>query len=126
MSRKLINRRGAAVLTALLLACAAVFYLFYKMPVGTVATVECGGEVILTQSLSSLTEPKTVEITGENGIVLSVVFYPDGAAVESSACPDRLCVNCGKLTRAGEAAICLPARVTLRLSGSGGIDAATY
>lgn len=126
MSRKLLNRRGLAVLIALFLACAAVFYVFYKMPVGTVATVECGGRVVLTQALTELTEPKTIEIDGENGIAVTVVFYPDGARVESSACPDKLCVNCGKLTRAGETAICLPARVTLRLSGNGGVDAATY
>lgn len=126
MSRKLLNRRGAAVLIALLLTCAAVFLVFYNMPVGTAAIVERGGEVILTQSLAALSEPKTVEINGENGITLTVVFYPDGAQVENSACPDKLCVNCGKLTRAGETAICLPARVTLRLSGGNGIDAATY
>ena len=30
------------------------------------------------------------------------------------------------LTRAGEAALCLPARVSLRLTGDGSVDGATY
>ncbi len=124
--RKLISRRSAAALLALLALCALLFFLYRFLPRGTVAIVERNGEEILRQQLSQLTAEKTVTVEGENGITLTVAFYPDGAAVLSSGCPDKICVNKGKLTRGGEAAICLPSKVSLRLEGGSSDDAATY
>lgn len=124
--RKLLTCRGGFVLGALLLLCGLVFFAFSRLPQGTVAIVERNGQEVLQQELSRLDGPKEAEIKGENGIVLTVVFYPDGAAVLSSQCPDKICVNKGKLTRAGESALCLPARVSLRLEGGAGTDGTTY
>ncbi len=124
--RKLLTRRGGAVLAGLLLLCAAVFWAFSLLPKGTVAVVEKNGKELLRKELSPLTGPEETEIQGENGIVLKITFYPDGAAVCSSQCPDQICVRAGKLTRAGESALCLPAKVSLRLEGPDGADGATY
>lgn len=124
--RKLLTRRDGLALGALLLLCALVFFAFSRLPRGTVAVVEKNGREVLRQELSGLDSPKEAEIEGENGIALTVVFYPDGAAVLSSQCPDKICVNKGKLTKAGETAVCLPARVSLRLEGSAGTDGTTY
>ena len=58
---------------------------------------------------------------------VTIHFSPQGAAVASSTCPDQVCVKTGTLTRAGESAICLPARISLRLEGSGNtVDAMVY
>lgn len=124
--RKLISRRGIFTLLALLALCLLLFFLYRFLPGGTVAIVEKNGEEVLRQELSQLTAEKAVTVEGENGITLTVAFYPDGAAVLSSGCPDKICVNKGKLTRGGEAAICLPARVSLRLEGGPSDDAVTY
>ena len=35
-----------------------------------------------------------------------------------SDCPDQVCVRSGKLTRAGQIAVCLPNRVIVRLVGA--------
>lgn len=124
--RKLIDRNGVVIIAVLLLLCVAAFAFFSHMPAAETAVIERNGEILLTQSLHTLTEEKIVEIDGENGIVLTVAFYPDGAAVLSSHCPDKVCVKFGKLTRAGETAVCLPAKITLRLEGTGATDATTY
>ena len=68
-------------------------------------------------------------LPGRRNLVLSrdPAFAPQGAAVTASTCPDQVCVQTGQLTRAGESAICLPARVTLRLEGGGdSVDATVY
>lgn len=124
--RRLIDRRSAAMLAILALLCAAMFLIFANMPGAAVAVIERDGKVILRQSLNTLSAPKEVKIEGENDIELTVVFYPDGAAVQEADCPDKLCVGFGKLTRAGESAVCLPAKTVLRLEGSKQIDAAAY
>ena len=78
-------------------------------------------------SLSPRGTLETVPLEGANGIQLTVELSPKGARVASSTCPDQVCVHTGLLTRAGESAICLPARATLRLEGGGdAIDATVY
>lgn len=52
---------------------------------------------------------------GAYNIVL--LAEPGGISFEYSSCPDQTCVRTGKLTRAGQAAVCLPARISVRLEG---------
>lgn len=116
------------VLCGLVILLAGGLYFFLSFsPKGTIAIVEVDGEVTLERNLSQLTEPETHSLIGEQGIEVSIELSPQGAAVVSSTCPDQVCVKTGQLTRAGESAICLPARVTLRLEGAGeSVDATVY
>ena len=57
----------------------------------------------------------------------------DGCArVLQSSCPDKLCVKAGRLSRPGDAAACLPARVAIevlgvrRQSSGSGVDSVAY
>ena len=116
------------LLCALLLAAAGALYFFLSLtPQGTVAILERDGQVLWERDLSQLTEPETLSVQGEDGIQLTVTLSPQGAEISSSPCPDHVCVQTGTLTRAGETALCLPARVSLRLEGGGnGVDATVY
>ena len=52
---------------------------------------------------------------GEN-----VVEIKDGVCfVRSADCPDRLCVKQGGISRTGEAIICLPHRLTVKIESTG-------
>ena len=55
-----------------------------------------------------------------NGITLQVRFSPDGVQVLSADCADQICVQSGKLTHAGESAVCLPARISVSLLAEDG------
>lgn len=116
------------VLCGLLVLAAGVLYLGLSLaPQGTRAIVEKSGVVVLERDLSQLTEPETFTLEGEQNIQVTVEFSPQGAAVVASGCPDQVCVRTGTLTKAGETAVCLPARVTLRLEGGGdSVDATVY
>ena len=50
-----------------------------------------------------------------NGAVIEL--DKDGAHFVSSPCPDRICVNKGIIKRAGDSAVCLPQRVSVRIEG---------
>lgn len=121
-----ISKKDILPAAILLLLAAFLFFYFSLQPEGAVAVVEKNGEEILRRQLSQLTQPETVSVEGEEGLQLSVCFYPDGAQILSSACPDQVCVKTGKITKSGETAVCLPARITLRLEGAQGADAQTY
>lgn len=125
-SKKFITARGALFLLALVLIAAILFYLLDSAPQGVQAVVRQDGVTVLTQDLASLTAPQE-DTFHANGHTVTIRFSPDGAQVLSSTCPDQVCVRTGKITRAGESAICLPARITVRLEGgAAGFDAATY
>ena len=126
MEKKPFLSAKGLLLCALLLLAAGIAYAALS-PRGTLALVEVDGQVVLERDLSSLTGLETVPLEGANGIQLTVELSPEGARVASSSCPDQVCVHTGLLTRAGESAICLPARATLRLEGGGdAIDATVY
>ena len=84
-----------ALLLVLVLAVAAGVYLYAKTrPKGVEAVIEQDGEVYRRVELDK-----------------------DGAHFVSSPCPDKICVNKGIIKRAGESAVCLPQRVSVRIEG---------
>lgn len=122
-----LSAKGLLLCALLLLAAGIACAALSLSPRGTLALVEVDGQVVLERDLSSLAGTETVPLEGANGIQLTVELSPKGARVASSSCPDQVCVHTGLLTRAGESAICLPARATLRLEGGGdAIDATVY
>lgn len=120
--RKCLSKKGALVLLLVVL-CSLAWVLLLQKNTGITAVVERNGTVLLRQSLHSLSSPVTYEFEGENNITVQVELSPAGAAVLSSQCPDQICVHTGQITHAGESAICLPARITLRLEGTADTDA---
>ena len=59
---------------------------------------------------------RTIDLDGHNVIVLA----GRTARMQSADCRDQVCVRTGTLTRAGQAAVCLPNRVVLKLVGDTG------
>lgn len=127
--RGLFAKREWPVLLLILLAAGIALALRWIRPGGVIAVVELDGQAVMTRELDELSGPEAVRIEGENGVVLTIEFSPEGARVKEANCPDRTCQRAGQLSRAGEAAVCLPGRVVLRLEGSGRdaeVDAQTY
>ena len=125
--KRFFSRRDLVFFAGLLAAAGLLFFLTALSPKGTTAIVERGGEILLSKELAQLSGPEDFAVEGENGISLTIVLSPNGAEVSASGCPDQVCVRTGKITRAGESALCLPARVSVRLAGGfRGADAATY
>lgn len=124
--RKRITPREAVLLLLLLLAAAGLYFWLDASPQAVTAIVEADGVPVLTQDLTALSEPITRTIPGQNGHTVIIEFAPGGARFISSTCPDQICVRTGTLRHAGETALCLPARVSLRLEGPAAYDAATY
>ena len=87
------------------------------------ASVEIYRDGTLIQEVSLGTD-QCFEISGD---YVNTVTVQDGKiAITSSTCPGSDCVHSGWVQRAGQAIICLPNRVEIRLIGTvepGGIDA---
>ncbi len=77
------------------------------------------GVLVEREALNESTS-RTIDLDGHNTIVLegmtAKMLYAD--------CRDQVCVHTGTLSRSGQAAVCLPNKVILRLTGGeSGVDA---
>lgn len=81
------------------------------------------GERVSTVELYSLTGSETMTL-GD----CELLIEKDGVTFISSDCPDKLCVNRGKLQKAGDAMACVPERVSVVLKNAKGneVDAVVF
>ena len=111
------------ILIGVLLAAGVLLLVLTRAPRSTlVARIETDGGVYREVRLSDVREPEDLTLPG--GVV--VRLYPDGAEILSSPCRGQDCVHTGKLTKAGQCAVCLPKKTALVLLGDddgAGIDA---
>ena len=75
--------------------------------------VECG--------IYSLSEEREISLNGGTNILK---IEGGKAFIVSADCPDRTCVNTGKISKVGQSIICLPNKVTVTVIGNadGGVD----
>ena len=115
------KKRDFIIIAVALLLAAAVFLFFLPKDETErlYAEISKNGEVIASLPLDTDTE-YVVNDDYENVVTIS-----DGSAFFSSSnCPNEDCVHTGKLTKAGQLAVCLPNGVTLRIvGGEGDVDA---
>ena len=89
------------------------------------AVVSVNGVEDRRVELSDLQEADQT-VLAANGYELQLLLTQDGAEIVASDCPTQDCVHTGKITRAGQSIVCLPARVSVQLVGgetADGLDA---
>lgn len=114
---------GDFVIIGAVLALAGAMLAFFALRTAgdtLYAEVWQDDELIERVRLTDTTD-RTIDLDGHNVIVL----HGKTAEMQSADCADQVCVRTGRLTRAGQAAVCLPHRVILKLTGTSddGIDA---
>ena len=112
----MIKKKDGLLIGAILLVCLISYVLiqFVVKKDGDVVLIKVDGEVKHQLELNKDTE---LMVSGYNGGENQVVIK-DGAVYMSDAdCPDKLCVNMGRISKAGETIVCLPHRVVVEISG---------
>ncbi len=91
---------------------------------GLSAVISVNGQVTETVNLSLLATPEVRELTA-NGYTLHLRLSSKGAEVLEANCPNQVCVRTGAIHRAGQSVVCLPARISVMLTGTteNGVDA---
>ncbi len=112
------------MLILMVLIIAAVFYLCNSKK------AEQGGDIVIVEvdgveyGRYDLNQDKQINIEGDNGFNLLVV---EGGKVymEQADCPDKHCVDKGKIYQNGETIICLPHRVVVQVKAKEQADLET-
>ncbi len=90
-------------------------------PAGKVR-IRSGDQVFATFSLN---QERTIDVPGPRGIT-RIVIHNHQARIQASPCRNQYCVHQGWLSHAGQAAVCLPNRITLELMGDKSYDSLNY
>lgn len=125
-NRKKLFRKKELLVIVPVLVLAVVVYLgmnFFS-PSAKYALIEKNGEVFERVDMSRLTDETEIIVDGQ--IPVTIVVGKGYAYVKSSDCPDKTCVRTGRISKSGQAAVCLPAGVSVRLVGGSGFDGETY
>lgn len=113
--KKFFSKYDFLVLGVLLvcLAISIVLISIYGTEGELVAEVRVRGRIYQKILLSQVSEPYELHIEGKEDVVIYV--SSESVRFVSSGCSDKLCVNTGELIRSGQSAVCLPARVSVKL-----------
>lgn len=109
------------IFAALLIICAAAFLLIKGSGAnGTIAVIRVDGEIYEKIDLDTVAVAYDMEIKTEFGYN-KLHIERDGISVTEADCRDHICMDCGKVSRAGVPIVCLPHRLTIEIEG-GDID----
>ena len=109
------------VVCLLLVAAIGMLYLFVFRAEGNTVKVTLDGK---TYGVYSLSENRTEDIyTGQNNEHHNRLVIKDGKAhMETSTCPDGICVDHSAIFRDGESIVCLPHRIIVTIITSRNSD----
>ena len=111
-------RKNDIILIGILLAAAAILFLctLNRQPGAYVIVRTDGSE----SGCYSLSESGRYELNGGTNIL---VIENGCAYMEYANCPDKVCVNQGKINCTGECITCLPNKITVTVYGAeSGVD----
>lgn len=94
-----------------LIATAFIFFNAISLKAGREVVIEEGNEVFGTYPLS---EDMTIEVPGILG-VSTVVIENGEVYMKNSPCPNKVCINMGKISKTGNTIICIPNRIYITI-----------
>ena len=117
-------RKGDIAVILIILVVAAAFRLYQSRQTDKLeAVISVNGETIETIDLSAVDSKRTIKLDTDPKVIIAV---ENGAVYfEEADCDDKLCINCGKLSKKGDTAVCLPAKTVVTVSGAD-VDVMTY
>ena len=104
---------GISIIGIVVIICLAWIFLQENVTVtGNVAEIRVDNEVVQTLDLNRNAK---VTVQGKNNITLVVIVDNGSVYVESSECPDKICVNKGRISKEYETIVCLPAKTIIEI-----------
>ena len=116
-NKKVIIRDISLLFVLIILSFGIFLYISYKQNTDKkIAVITKDNTLIQEISLDEVSENYDINVDGDIPVVISV--GKDCIYFKKSDCPDKICVNTGKLTQVGDIAVCLPAKVSVEIRGS--------
>lgn len=116
-------KKKDGILIFVILVLCIITYIVIQFVVkkdGSMVIIKVDGQIRHELRLNEDTEVTVQGYQGGN----NVMIIKDGwVSMTEADCPDKLCVNMGKISRTGETIVCLPHRVVVEIYGTAlGVD----
>lgn len=122
-SRLVLIKRSDIIIIACVIVAAIIAFPIISHSDGRLeASVTVNGETVCTIDLSSR---EKLEFRTDTAPSLLIKAENGEVWIEKAECKDKLCVACGRLSRKGDTAVCLPAKTVICI-GNSELDAVTY
>lgn len=118
----LIKKADIIIIACVIIAAIIAFPIISRSDGRLEASVTVNGETVCTIDLSSR---KSLEFRTDTAPSLLIKAENGEVWIEEAECKDKLCVACGRLSRKGDTAVCLPAKTVICI-GNSELDAVTY
>ncbi|MDD6807735.1 MAG: NusG domain II-containing protein [Oscillospiraceae bacterium] len=110
-----IKKADVILFILLLITCAILILPSKFSKVGATAKIYLNGEIIESIDLSTVKETYSFELDSTPSVEITV--EPNCIYYSKADCPDKLCINCGRLSHPGDTAACLPSETLIVLEG---------
>jgi len=121
MKRKLFGKYDLIIILLFLAVSSVLLLPKLFSDKKTTAVIYQNGKMIKAIDLAAVEESYEIELDGA-----IILVEKNAVSFKEADCPDKLCVKCGKLTRAGDTAVCVPTATVITLSGNSEIDVVSY
>lgn len=115
MTSKLRMGDFIIVIVIVFLAISSMTTFMQKKTDITKAIIIEDGEILYTIDLNQVKEHYEISIEGQYSQLIAV--ENGKIRFEKSNCPDKVCVRTGWISKPGQAAVCLPAGVIIKITG---------
>ena len=117
MRRRLVSPAFAVVCLLLAAGCLLAIFLQQRQKEAQILEIYQQNKPVAVLALSQDTEYSLPEVG------MKIIVRNRAAYISESSCPCKTCQRFGKLSRAGQTAVCLPSRICLIVKGNSDVDA---
>ena len=120
MNKELSNvkkkKRDIIFIGVLLVVALIAFFVVDKFikKDGNKVVIKVDGEIV---KIVNLPDTNNIIVNGYDGGTNTVVIENGTVYMTEADCPDKICVNTGKISKIGETIVCLPHRVVVEIQG---------
>ena len=116
-SKRTFKTKDVILLATLLIVAIISFFIIHSKPNENLeAVIVKDNQTYKIINLNEVEQPYQINIDGSIPVIISV--EKNSIYFKNSECPDKICVNTGRLSKAGDIAVCLPAKVSIELRGN--------
>ncbi|MEG2003463.1 MAG: NusG domain II-containing protein [Clostridia bacterium] len=119
---KILKKRDVWTIILLAFICVTIYFIFYA-GTGNIAIIEKNGTIIYKIDLSKVKNEYVIKLDDEYNV--EILVKNGGICFQHSNCHDKICEKFGTINKKGQIAVCLPAKVSVRITGESEYDGIT-
>ncbi len=122
-----IFRQPKYIILSIFISLIFILFLIIKflVPNGNTVLITKNGAEIYKINLQKIESPYTLDLDDEYNV--SLLLEQDGVSFIHSDCPDKICIKTGKISKPYQTAVCLPAKVCVKIiNQKSSVDAVTW